>query len=382
MITAATPDPGGRRLGALLLGYLALVVALIVLAPFQFDPTRPARVGWASLADATGRDVVLNVVLFFPLGLLYERLGGGRRSPLRVLGLAAVLSSAIELIQLTIPGRYSSVIDIATNAAGAWMGAWASVAIRRRLGSGAELVGRFFLDLPLVALCWLLVPWLWLISLTGEPTGGGRLWLAVPLAAAAGTALAAAGRSGARPNDDRSRWPLLSPMALGWAAMGLMPLWGLNATIGAAAVLALAGSLVLGDAWWGRSGRTERRVEPGAALAVLLLMLPWFVVTSPTMGSLGWAGHGAVARVDTLSVVELLAGFSVLGYAIAEQGGRRSSGRGTTMTLAAALLIILCHGDVRPGRSVALLVAALTGSAIYRTQRQHIVSLLDRAGRQ
>lgn len=377
MITEASLDTSGRRLGWLLLGYLGAVVGLIVLAPFQLDPGRLVGATWMPLADASLRDVVLNVVLFLPLGFLHERLNGGRWRPVAVLVAAVVVSSAIEVTQLMIPGRYSSVLDIAANGVGGWLGAVASVAVRRRLGGGLRLVGRFFLDLPLVGLCWLLIPWLWLTTLSGG--SHSRTWLAVVLAAAAGVALAAAGRSGA-PTGQASGRPLLGKLALGWAAVGLLPLVTARAGVGGLALAALALALYAADRWWGRANRTDRRVEPGAVAVILLLLLPWFVTTSPAMGSLGWSSHGPAARSDTLAVVELLVGYSVLGYTLAEQSGRHASG--TVRGLgAAALATLLLASPLRAGmtplRSGVLLVAALLGVLIYRAQRRHIMRLLE-----
>ncbi len=65
-------------------------------------------------------DLILNIVLFVPLGAALGHLGWRR---LKV-GLAALLiAAAIELAQVVIPGRSPTLRDIAMNATGAWLGA-------------------------------------------------------------------------------------------------------------------------------------------------------------------------------------------------------------------------------------------------------------------
>ena len=62
----------GRRLGLLLLGYLAALVAVVVLAPLRFAwPTASRFVVVAG--EAWWLDAILNVVLFLPIGFLGAR---------------------------------------------------------------------------------------------------------------------------------------------------------------------------------------------------------------------------------------------------------------------------------------------------------------------
>jgi hypothetical protein len=70
-------------------------------------------------------DVILNVLLFVPLGL---GLGLARFSWRRALVLGAVLSFGIELLQMkVIAGRDASLGDLLTNTLGAGLGAWLTV---------------------------------------------------------------------------------------------------------------------------------------------------------------------------------------------------------------------------------------------------------------
>ena len=81
---------------------------------------------------ALARDVVLNVVVFVPLGwLLTQALW---RTPMPALwaigiatGFAALMSLTVETIQYFIATRYSSIVDVLANTAGGFLGA---VAVR------------------------------------------------------------------------------------------------------------------------------------------------------------------------------------------------------------------------------------------------------------
>lgn len=80
---------------------------------------------------STGRlanDAVINIALFMPLGwLLAGALRRSGLSPLARIGIiaavAGVLSVSVETVQYFIPSRYSSILDVVSNVAGATLGA-------------------------------------------------------------------------------------------------------------------------------------------------------------------------------------------------------------------------------------------------------------------
>lgn len=121
-----------------LLAYI-VVVLVITLWPSPPDPgSIPALLRvleWAHGAglpeafDLVTAEVVANVVMFVPLGLLLATSHRVRRPWLAVAaGLA--LSAAIETAQIALPGRYPTVQDVVANTAGAALGAAAVVAGR------------------------------------------------------------------------------------------------------------------------------------------------------------------------------------------------------------------------------------------------------------
>lgn len=109
--------------------------AAATLGPFDFTVPPPGE-RWAFTAFSGGSPqqepihVLLNMVLFVPLGILVYR---GRRSALALLPILVLVGSAgflisfvIECLQRFLPGRESSLVDIAANTAGALVGVCSS----------------------------------------------------------------------------------------------------------------------------------------------------------------------------------------------------------------------------------------------------------------
>jgi hypothetical protein len=99
----------------------AIVVVILgaTLLPSRTDVRRPfafcLMCDFRWLADA-----VLNVALFLPLGLVA---GWRAKSPWKVALAGALFSTAIELLQIAVPGRDPELRDILSNSAGAALGA-------------------------------------------------------------------------------------------------------------------------------------------------------------------------------------------------------------------------------------------------------------------
>jgi hypothetical protein len=87
------------------------------LSDIRLAVTPPFHRGW--IAEIAG-----NVLLFLPLGAV---LCLRNLSLVRSIGVALVLSIAVELVQLLLPGRTTAVDDVLCNTVGAalgWCGAW------------------------------------------------------------------------------------------------------------------------------------------------------------------------------------------------------------------------------------------------------------------
>jgi hypothetical protein len=113
--------------------------------PSVFQPLRRTILHWPGAGDRSRgwyqQDLRLNVVGFLPLGLmialLLRRRGEARARAriLRTILYAGAFSLAIELTQVLIPSRVSSISDVAANAAGGGLGAaldalWTSTRLR------------------------------------------------------------------------------------------------------------------------------------------------------------------------------------------------------------------------------------------------------------
>ena len=77
------------------------------------------------------------------------------------------LSALIEGAQFFAPGRFPSLADLATNTAGAGIGAWLAARAPGRVDA-VRAVRAFGVDLPLMGLVYILVPLLWLVGLGSE----------------------------------------------------------------------------------------------------------------------------------------------------------------------------------------------------------------------
>ncbi len=127
---------------------LLLVIALIAygsLYPWHFEWSRNTQGAWDTLLAGWPervdrfvlRDVTVNVLLYFPLGLAAFLTVANRHS--RALAaafallLGASLSTSIEILQIYVPGRVSSLLDIVTNLAGSLVGISAGLVLQKRI---------------------------------------------------------------------------------------------------------------------------------------------------------------------------------------------------------------------------------------------------------
>jgi glycopeptide antibiotics resistance protein len=162
-----SPDRKVSALGFALLTYMTLVIAAITLIPFDFRiPQRMAFSSAGSIAD-----IINNIVLFVPLGFLFQvtRRRTGWRFLLQALGFGVLVSIAVEVCQLFLPDRDSSLIDVATNGLGALLGA-AGAAYQSTRGPREQMPLLIAFEIPLMNVVYLLVPLLWLgcLSMGGE----------------------------------------------------------------------------------------------------------------------------------------------------------------------------------------------------------------------
>ena len=135
----AVPEPGPMTRGAqwpavAALAYLLCLVILflvplnIVRSHTRFWELTSRHLGLAwSARHEQALDAAVNVVLFVPLGLLVHRWWRRGSRPSRhtvwgTLGVAAALAGSAETIQIFLPLRHASVLDLVSDIVGAFSG--------------------------------------------------------------------------------------------------------------------------------------------------------------------------------------------------------------------------------------------------------------------
>ncbi len=370
-----------------------LVVTLIVtLLPFQFHWPRQ----WNVRVDGPALDIAANVLLFAPLGFLY-RLAFRQGSALRVLWIGALLSTSIEAAQLFASTREASLVDVAANTLGAWFGALAFDAAARSGKADGRLIGWLALELPLMALTYLLVPLLWVSALAG----GGGLRSIMPILPGVFGAILLGGlqrnyfgpRGVAEPRHTAA-------FAATWFLCGAFPLLSrhpLYLVCGVAAVGALCWGLArrpLHDTGSSRRFEVPLLKEAAPVYATYLLM----IVALPLRSGVGdWTfsiGFPEVVsnRLEILRLMELLAAFTLVGYMVAEFRGRsdvrygdaasRLLAWGVVLALATEVTLGYQRGyGASPARGMLLVGTVLYGGWLYHLQRAHVVRLLSGSAR-
>lgn len=374
----------GTRLAAALLGYFILLVLLLTLNPFYL--ALPGEVGFTFQSDLN--NLVSNLLLFLPVGFFY-RLATKQRGAFLVGG---VVSLGVETIQLFIPARTPSVVDVLANAAGAGLGALLHDFISARIVISRGMIGRLRLETPLMGLIYLLMSLLWVNALAAGDAPERRIltlligvvgalvlselfrhwWAKVDLRVVGYASLAA------------GLWFFLGT-ALAFRRTGAMPGIGLGVMVLAAILISLP------------QHSSDRRFERATLKKVFpffFLYLTLLALWEPFRPLTAW--HWIFGFTDSISEtstqvliprIEHLAAFTILGYLLAEWRGRSEIPlRGDLPRLflnagAVALVLEFFVGfQVGPGASlirVAMaILSALFGGVIYHLLRAHVRFLL------
>jgi VanZ family protein len=388
MIGSLRSADTGTRLGLALLGYMVVVTLIVTLLPFQFH--WPQR--WRVLVDGRALDIAANVLLFVPLGFLY-RLSFRRDRALRVLWIGALFSTAIEAVQLFEATREPSLADVAANTLGAWLGALAFDRIARSGKAEGRAIGWLALELPLMALTYLLVPLLWVSSLAGSE--GMRSAIAIMPGFVGAILLGGMQRNYFGPRGS-AKPRHTAAFAAVWLLCGAFPLLArhpLYLICAAAAVGALCWALARRPL---PKAGTTRRFEVALlkqAAPVYAAYLVIIVVAPLQSGLADWSfslGFPEIAsnQLEILRLIELLAAFTLVGYMVAEFRGRsdpqyrdavfRLLVWGVALTLATEAMRGYQQGyGASLARGMLLAGTVLYGGWLYHLQRAHVVRLLS-----
>ena len=388
-------DETAARLGHATLGYLIAITLVITLSPFHFawTPVHGFTYNWQDRFD-----IAMNMVMFVPLGFMFRltRPRGIGAPWWHSLLLGAALSVIIETVQLFEATRFSSLVDIAANIAGAGLGAWCVTVVTRRLRVGVDAVRILALELPLMGLAYLLVPLCWLVGLASG--GTSRAWLVLPIAACGGAILGAIHGGYLEPVKRFSRTGLLVAGGA-WFAVAVLP-----GTVNRLELVVAGVAVTLGSAWLRSVATAHQRAHGGDRrfeLPTLRLVLPLFVAYLALsslwpLSALGSTWHAGIALLlpgvevkdaQVYLTLEHVAAFTLVGYVAAEFYGRadtpysavawRVSGSGL---LLGALLEIARGWHAQFGASLLLglfaVAASVFGGWMYHLQRDYVRALL------
>lgn len=374
MPTPTESERTGRALSLLLAAWLLIAVGVITLAPYRLVRPDTLTAYWYLHDQRWLSDLLLNVGLFLPVGLVLRNGFPARqdRWALTLLLTGFLLSLLIETTQLFIPGRYSTAIDVLANSAGAWLGALLADRLNRNGMTGRSLAGGLRLELPLTGVVWLLIPALQMQGLA--PVAPLRLSTMLPLALAGALSLSAI-----------SNWGMTGTMALGlgWALLGTVTLLGSSPGEAGIVVAVVTGMVPLSRLLWRHALRRDRRLEAQVVrilIPLLLLHLLWLEIL-PSLAPP--ASVGILIRETIVVTTGQLAGFSILGYLLAESRGRRPMSLAAAALFPAgialavqALLAMLVGLDLSFAALLLPVLASGMGAMLYQLQRRYILSLL------
>ena len=331
-----------RALGCMLLAYIILIIAVVTLLPFTFAVPKIARFIWHGNLP----DVFVNILLFIPLGFFFRliRDRGGWTPVLLAFGFGLMISTIVEVGQLFLPSRFSSLIDIVTNGMGAGLGA-AMAGYHQQMVRRGRIPDLFGFGLPLISSVYLLVPLLWLdsVSMGNEISRLGLMSL-LGVYGAGLISSAVVNRA----------FPLLKPPGLvifgsvtAWFMIGTAPALVRHPLPVLPLIIIVGASACLSGRIWQRQNPAERRFELPTLkrllpfyLLYLLLLCGWPTTVPLSQWSLGgnFQKLGQIDRVLFVArFIESIAAFTLLGFLVAEMAGRRDE-TGLNSFAACALL--------------------------------------------
>jgi len=359
-----------------LLIYMCIVVILVTLIPFTFRKPDELQITWSTNFP----DFITNIILFLPIGFLFRlsRRKNKDRFCLQALGFGILLSSAIEFSQLFVPGRYSQVIDVITNATGAWLGAIIFVFMTKKLKED-RAVRLLSLELPLMNIVYLLIPLMWLNCLsTGEEAGRLRLVLLLGLFGCGVLASIYIHRFKEGGNLTPNK---LSLFAFSWFMVASLPAL-VNFPIEVICFGIIIGAFIqiLARLPLRREGEEKRFELPTLKIILPLYVIYLILVTfwPTTLPFQDWQFKIHFQElafnqriVFTFRFIELVAAFTLFGYMVAEMRGRKKESLTTILaliffvTLSCSVVIEMTRGYPPLLASNILEILFMTASGIY-----------------
>ena len=134
--TDPLPSPSSNRIPRRI-GPVGATLSLLFIGVATLTPTGGAAPSVGSLCLGCGEfgttDLVLNILLFAPLGFVLGRAG---IRPLIIMGVGLFLSGGIEALQFFLPGRAPTLRDVLTNTLGCGLGGLVAIHLHAWLAPG------------------------------------------------------------------------------------------------------------------------------------------------------------------------------------------------------------------------------------------------------
>jgi hypothetical protein len=392
--SAASLD-SGAKLSRALLSYLVVLIALLLLLPFEFE--MPAQVRLSLSVTPLG--TLATAAMFVPYGFLTRRARVGRMGQHRfaVMLSAAMLSLVLETARIFEPACDASPWRVMAAVTGAVIGTWLCERAHIDESGTANTLHTLLLQLPLMGLAYLLLPLLWASSAAAQDDAS-RLVLTLSVGVMGASLLGSIARAVRAFTPDRAWW-LVPTVAATWITVGMLPslLVDWRFTVACIAIVTAFAS------WRGRWNAPmfmERRYEVPALLAASPFMAVYFI------GAGVWPGHSfrSIPLVHlgmpsteaglslALPLIEAGIAATVLGYVLAEFNGRSESAPGE---VASRVMFWSCVALITSELSrsffgyegASLLRAALSlgaaayGAGLYHLQREHVKVVARRVHR-
>ncbi|TFH30621.1 MAG: VanZ family protein [Deltaproteobacteria bacterium] len=154
------PQFSRNQIQAALVCYAAFLL-YATLWPFDFHFVQglaaARKISWIPFFDPTGgpdrKDAAMNLLVFLPFGalsFLYNSTSAKRRLPVLIATvLGGSVSLFVEVAQIWLPSRTTSVSDLLMNATGALLGALIARSVQRTVQSDPEILRRFLRRTPM-----------------------------------------------------------------------------------------------------------------------------------------------------------------------------------------------------------------------------------------
>ncbi len=385
-LSHSVPLDSGARLSRALLSYLVVLIAALLLLPFEFVAPASVHIPLAFSPLST----LAVTAMFVPYGFLTRRARMGRvgRHLASVMFSAGILSLALEAAQLFEPACVASPWHVMAAVIGAAGGAWLCERAHDDAKGTANTMHALLLQLPLMGLAYLLLPLLW-ASGAAAADDATRLGLTLSVGLMGASILGSIARAIRAYTPDRTWW-LVPTVAATWIAIGMVPslLVDWRATM---ACIALVTAFAAWRGRWSAPMFVERRYEVPSLIAASPFMAIYFI------GAGIWPGHSfrtiplvhlgmpttEAGLALVLPLIETGIAATVLGYVIAEFHGRAESSfaEASSRVLFWTMLTLIASETSRSFfgfegasvvRAVLSLGSATYGAWLYHLQRDHV----------